>query len=452
MKLNGTSRINERGHLEIGGCDTVELARRYGTPLYVMDETLIRENMRTFVRAARETGLRFKVAYASKAFNTMAICRIADEEGLMLDVVSGGELHTALAAGFPPERIYFHGNNKSPAEIEMGLDAGIRLFIADNFTELDLLEAVAAARGMKARILLRVSPGVEAHTHAYIQTGQEDSKFGFDLGSGQVHQAVEKVLKSSAIELEGFHCHIGSQIFGTEAFELAIEKMAALIRDCRRTFGFETRIFNIGGGFGIRYDEEDTPRPVQSLIAGIGQAVKEAFGDMPVPEIWTEPGRAIVGEAGTTLYTVGTVKVVPGIRKYVSVDGGMSDNPRPALYQAKYEGMLANRALEEPEETVSIAGKCCETGDMLIWDIRLPGVRQGDILAISCTGAYNYSMASNYNRLPRPAVVLVRDGEADVVVRRETYDDLIRLDVIPERLRKKDGRETGVEAIGPFRA
>jgi diaminopimelate decarboxylase len=445
MQLHGSSRINEKGHLEIGGCDTVELARKFGTPLYVMDEALIREKMRRFVRACEATGLAFKVAYASKAFNTMAICRIADEEGLMLDVVSGGELHTALSAGFPAERIYFHGNNKSPFEIDMALDAGIRLFVADNFTELDMLEVLAAQKGKTARVLLRVSPGVEAHTHAYIQTGQEDSKFGFDLGSGQAHKAAERALQSPHIELEGFHCHIGSQIFGTEAFELAIGKMAQLSRECREQSGFVTRILNVGGGFGIRYDEDDCPEPVERLIAGIGAAIRKAYAEEPeLPEVWTEPGRAIVGEAGTTLYTIGTVKEVPGIRKYVSVDGGMTDNPRPALYQAKYEAMLANRALEEPEEVVSIAGKCCETGDMLIWDLSLPRVRQGDILAVSCTGAYNYSMASNYNRIPRPAVVFVKDGEADLAVRRESLDDLIALDRIPERLRKKENEVQSV--------
>ncbi|MBA4543086.1 MULTISPECIES: diaminopimelate decarboxylase [Thermoactinomyces] len=437
MYLHGTSRINEAGHLEIGGCDAVELAKRFGTPLYVMDEAWIRSRMRNFVKAAKETMIPFRVAYASKAFNTLAMCRLVDEEGLLLDVVSGGELFTALRAGMPAERIYFHGNNKSPAEIELALDAGIRLFVADNFTELEMLEAIAAHKGKVARVILRVSPGVEAHTHAYIQTGQADSKFGFDLESGQALQGVRMAEEAGHLCLEGFHCHIGSQIFETEAFELAAEKMAGLCKDSYGQFGFETKVLNMGGGFGIRYDENDHPQPVERYVNIIADAMKKQFAGLPfLPEIWIEPGRAIVGTAGTTLYTLGTVKEVPGVRKYVAVDGGMTDNPRPALYQAKYEAFLANRALEEAEEVVSIAGKCCESGDMLIWDLPLPAVRQGDLLAVPCTGAYNYSMSSNYNRFPRPAVVFVQNGQAELVVKRETYEDLISHDVIPKRLLK----------------
>lgn len=439
MLLHGTSRINQQGHLEIGGCDTVQLARQFGTPLYIVDEQLVRDRMRAFVRAFEKTGLSFQVGYASKAFSTMAMCRIVDEEGYLLDVVSDGELVTALEAGFPAERIYFHGNNKSPVEIEMALDAGIRLFVADNFVELEMLQGLAQQKGKKASVILRVSPGVEAHTHAYIQTGQEDSKFGFDLISGQAQQAAVQAHHASHLVLEGFHCHIGSQIFETKAFRLAVNKMAQLAQECYETYGIETRILNVGGGFGIRYEESDTPQPVENYVQTIADAVKEAFGRLPqIPEIWIEPGRSIIGEAGTTLYTIGTVKEVPGIRKYVSVDGGMTDNLRPALYQAKYEALLANRARDGEREVVSIAGKCCESGDMLIWDIKLPEVTQGDLLAVSCTGAYNYSMASNYNRLRRPAVVFVKNGEADVVVERETYQDLISHDRIPERLKKKE--------------
>jgi diaminopimelate decarboxylase len=444
MLLHGTSRINEAGHLEIGGCDTVDLAKQFGTPLYVMDEAWIRSRMRAFVKAAKETMIPFRVAYASKAFNTLAMCRLVDEEGLLLDVVSGGELFTALRAGMPAERIYFHGNNKSPAEIELALDAGIRLFVADNFTELEMLDAIAGDKGKIAHVILRVSPGVEAHTHAYIQTGQEDSKFGFDLLSGQAHQGVKLAEAKEHIFLEGFHCHIGSQIFETEAFEVAAKKMARLCEESYEQFGFETKVLNLGGGFGIRYEENDHPKPIEDYVKMIADAVKKQFADLPfLPEIWLEPGRAIVGTAGTTLYTLGTVKEVPGVRKYVAVDGGMTDNPRPALYQAKYEAILANRALEAADEVVSIAGKCCESGDMLIWDLPLPKVKQGDLLAVSCTGAYNYSMASNYNRFPRPAVVFVQNGQAELVVKRETYEDLIFHDVIPERLQKKEAVTTG---------
>jgi diaminopimelate decarboxylase len=436
MKLHGTSRINEQGHLEIGGCDAVELIRTFGSPLYVMDEALIRQRMRQFMEAFESTNLPFQVAYASKAFSTLAMCRIVDEEGFHLDVVSDGELFTALKAGFPPERIYFHGNNKTPHEIQMALHAGVRLFVVDNFVELSLLEHLAGEAGTIARILLRTTPGVEAHTHNYIQTGQEDSKFGFDLASGQVQEAVRQAMASPNLRLEGYHCHIGSQIFEVEGFRLAVQKMANLVSECQESFGFTPSILNMGGGFGIRYREEDTPLPVSRYVDAIAEAVRSSF-PQHVPEIWVEPGRSITGEAGTTLYTVGTIKEIPGVRKYVSVDGGMNDNPRPALYQAEYEALLANRAQEEPEETVSIAGKLCESGDMLIWDISLPKVKTGDVLAVTCTGAYNYSMANNYNRVRRPAVVFVRDGMADVVVERETLEDLTRNDLIPERMKKE---------------
>lgn len=432
MKLHGTSRINEQGHLEIGGCDTVELASRFGTPLYVMDEEMIRQRIRSYVEAFRKTGLSFQVAYASKAFSTLAMCRLVAEEGLYLDVVSDGELYTALKAGFPPEQIYFHGNNKTMDELVMALEAGVGRFVADNFTELAMLDALALERDTQVKVLLRTTPGVEAHTHSYIQTGQEDSKFGFDLESGQVHRALKQCLDAKGLEPEGFHCHIGSQIFETDGFRLAVRKMAALSDECLQTLGFRTRILNLGGGFGIRYNGEDRPMPVEQSIAAIAEEVRKGFAGRELPEIWVEPGRSIVGEAGSTLYQVGTVKEIPGLRKYVAVDGGMNDNPRPALYQASYEAMLANRATEEPEETVSIAGKLCESGDMLIWDIDLPPVKTGDLLAVSCTGAYNYSMANNYNRLRRPAVVFVREGRAKLVVRRETLEDLIRNDQMPE--------------------
>lgn len=437
MYLYGNSRINEKGNLEIGGCDTVELAAQWGTPLYVMDEKWIRQRMKQFVQAFQATGLAFQVAYASKAFSTLAMCRLVDEEGLHLDVVSEGELHTALAAGFPPERIYFHGNNKTPAELVKGLEAGIRLFVVDNFTELQLLELLAQERGMKVPVLLRTTPGIEAHTHDYIQTGQEDSKFGFDLGSDQVYKAVQTCMKSPALHLEGFHCHIGSQIFEVEGFRLAVGKMAELIRNCQERYGTHTKILNLGGGFGIRYQADDTPLEPADYVEAIAEEVKRTFSEEERPEIWLEPGRSLVGEAGTTLYTVGSIKEIPGVRKYVAVDGGMSDNLRPALYQAAYEAHLANKADQTPTETVSIAGKLCESGDMLIWDTVLPSVESGDILAVGCTGAYNYSMANNYNRMPRPAVIFVADGKAELVVRRETLDDLISQDVIPERLKRK---------------
>ncbi|MBO8163071.1 MAG: diaminopimelate decarboxylase [Brevibacillus sp.] len=436
MYLHGTSRINSRGHLEIGGCDAVQLAADFGTPLYVYDEQLIRDNCRAYVEAFQQSGFAFQVAYASKAFCTMAMCKLVEEEGLSLDVVSGGELYTALKAGYPASRIHFHGNNKSPEELEMALDAGIGCFVADNFYELELLNHLAKERGKTAAILLRITPGVEAHTHEYISTGQQDSKFGFDLLSGQALQAIRNSLQAEALELLGVHCHIGSQIFETDGFVAAVGHIADFLLEVTQATGFTAKVVNLGGGYGIRYVEGDTPRRPEEYVKAITEAVRREFGsrNIPFPELWIEPGRSIVGESGTTLYTVGSVKEIPGVRKYVAVDGGMTDNLRPALYQAKYEAALANRMNEQSGELVSIAGKCCESGDMLIWDVALPPVRPGDILAVPCTGAYGYAMANNYNRIVRPAVVFVKDGSAELIVKRETLDDLIRLDRIPNRI------------------
>ncbi|GAB7386205.1 diaminopimelate decarboxylase [Bacillaceae bacterium] len=436
MFLHGTSRINEKGHLEIGGCDVTDLVKEFGTPLFVYDEALLREKCRSFRSAFQESGFRFQVAYASKAFSTLAMCRLVAEEGLALDVVSGGELYTALKAGFPAERIHFHGNNKTPAEIKMALDADIGCFVVDNFYELALLPEMAREAGKTVSVLLRVTPGVEAHTHEYISTGQQDSKFGFDVASGQAHEAFARAMQSPFIRLLGVHSHIGSQIFETTGFVAAVQRLARFLGELRDKLDYTAEVLNVGGGFGIRYTSEDTPLTPAEYVRAITEAVRDSFGEIayPLPEVWIEPGRSIVGEAGTTLYTIGSTKELPGIRKYVAVDGGMTDNLRPALYQAKYEALLANRANEEAEETVSIAGKCCESGDMLLWDIRLPKVRPGDILAVTCTGAYGYAMANNYNRIPRPAVVFVKNGDAQLVVERETYEDLIAKDRLPQRL------------------
>ncbi|QWU14691.1 diaminopimelate decarboxylase [Paenibacillus sophorae] len=440
MYLHGTSRINDAGHLEIGGCDVTELKAEYGTPLYIMDEQLIRRRCREYMDAFAASGLGFQVAYASKAFSVMAMCRLADEEGLSLDVVSDGELYTALQAGFPAERIHFHGNNKTPFEIEMALDAGIGCFVVDNFVELELLQAIAASKHVNVNILLRVTPGVEAHAHhAYAATGQTDSKFGFDIGNGTAFEAVKQSSAKDNLTLLGVHSHIGSQIFETEGFEMAVERVADFARRVKEELNTEFRVVNLGGGFGIRYTEGDTPLQVSEYVSAITGAVKKYFAGIgtKLPEIWVEPGRSIVGDAGTTLYTVGTNKTIPGVRKYVAVDGGMGDNPRPALYESKYEALLANRANDPAVETVSIAGKCCESGDMLIWDVELPETKSGDLLAVACTGAYNYSMASNYNRIARPAVVFVQNGQSDLVVKRESHNDLIANDIIPARIAKQ---------------
>jgi diaminopimelate decarboxylase len=431
MYFYGTTSVNNKGHLEIGGVDAVELANNYGTPLYVYDVALIRERARGFKRTFEKENVNAQVAYASKAFSTIAMVQLAEEEGLSLDVVSGGELYTAIKAGFPAERIHFHGNNKSQDELEMALEHRIGCIVVDNFYELDLLKNICAEKNKNIKILLRVTPGIEAHTHDYILTGQEDSKFGFDLQNGQAQTALQNALGDQNIEVLGLHCHIGSQIFDPTGFLLATQKIFEKLNAWKQEFSFEAKVLNLGGGFGIRYTKEDEPIEPSQYVEAIISEVKKWVDhfSMKLPEIWIEPGRSLVGDAGITLYRVGSSKDVPGVRKYLAVDGGMSDNIRPALYQAKYEAVLANKPLSTVKETVSIAGKCCESGDMLIWDLPLPETGQEDILAVFCTGAYGYSMANNYNRLPRPAVVFVENGEARLVVKRETYEDLIRLDI-----------------------
>ncbi len=439
MFLHGTSKINSKGHLEIGGCDVTDLAKQFGTPLYIVDEALVRQRAREFMEAFRATGMRHQVAYASKAFCVMAMCRVAEEEGMSLDVVSDGELYTALQAGFPAERIHFHGNNKTPEEILMAMEANIGCFVVDNFNELHLLNALAGEQGKRVNVLLRITPGVEAHTHDYISTGQQDSKFGFDLGNGTAFQAIETAISLPNLQVLGVHSHIGSQIFEVEGFRMAVEKVSAFAVEIRDKLSHTFTVLNLGGGFGIRYVEGDQPLPLGTYVQAIADAVRTTCeqASFPLPEIWIEPGRSIIGDAGTTLYTVGTSKDIPGVRKYIAVDGGMTDNPRPALYESKYEALLANRANDATEEVVSVAGKCCESGDMLIWDLNLPAVQSGDLLAVFCTGAYNYAMASNYNRIRRPAVVFVKDGQADLVVARETYENIVGNDVIPARLQKQ---------------
>jgi diaminopimelate decarboxylase len=431
MFLHGTSTVNDKGHLEIGGVDTVDLAKEYGTPLYIYDVALIKERARGFRKTFDELNVKAQVAYASKAFSSIAMFQLVEEEGLSLDVVSGGELYTAIAAGFPVERIHFHGNNKSPQEIEMALHAGIGCFVVDNFYELTLLEETCRALKKVAKILIRITPGIEAHTHDYILTGQEDSKFGFDLQSGQADEAIKLIQTFEFIELLGIHSHIGSQIFETTGFVMAAEKLIGKMKSWKEELNYTPKVVNLGGGFGIRYTSEDDPIPVSQYVKEIVETVKRKVEElqMEMPEIWIEPGRSLVGDAGTTIYSIGSRKEVPNVRKYVAVDGGMSDNIRPALYEAKYEAVIANRVKDETEEVVSIAGKCCESGDMLIWDLPLPKSTSDDFLAVFCTGAYGYSMANNYNRIPRPPVVFVENGEVDLVVKRESYEDLIKLDV-----------------------
>lgn len=428
--------INSRGHLEIGGCDTVKIARQYGTPLYVIDEELLRRNCRSFYNGFKKDYPGNEVIYASKAFMTTAICKIIEEENLGLDVVSGGELYTALKADFPVKNIYFHGNNKSSEELTMALEYNIGCIIVDNWFELNMLNELSFKMKKKPNIYLRISPGVEAHTHEYIKTGQIDSKFGFPLFNGDALDAIKYALTLENINLRGLHCHIGSQIFSYDSYKAEIDIMMNFLKKVKEHTGWEVEELDLGGGFGIAYVDEDDPQPIELIAREIMKSVEEYSTNLNIkmPRIIVEPGRSIIGNAGTTLYTVGAIKNIPGVRKYVSVDGGMADNIRTALYGAKYNAIVANKARKINLEKVSIAGKCCESGDMLIWDIELPQLESGDIIAVTCTGAYNYSMASNYNRLPRPAAVLVNNGESDLIVARETYEDLVKNDVIPNRL------------------
>ncbi|UOY94501.1 diaminopimelate decarboxylase [Ectobacillus sp. JY-23] len=425
MYLHGTSKINEQGYLEIGGVEAEEIAMQYGTPVLVYDEELIRMQCRKYKEAFSKSGFSYKVSYASKAFLCKQLVKLIEEEGFALDVVSGGELYTALQAGFPAERIHFHGNNKTVQEMQMGLEAHIGCFVVDNFWELELLHTLAEQRRQKVDILLRITPGIEASTHAYITTGQDDSKFGFSVKNGQAMQAARIAAKQPFYNLIGVHCHIGSQIFETVGFVKAVEVMTCFFKRVQEE-GHRMHVLNLGGGFGIRYNEDDGPLPIKEYIEAMIKEVEKAFyKEKDLPAIWIEPGRSIVGEAGTTLYTIGAIKEIPGVRKYISVDGGISDNIRPALYKARHEAMIANRN-DEQKELVSVAGKCCESGDMLVWDILLPKVRSGDILAVSCTGAYTYAMSNNYNKMPRPAVVFISGGKVRQVIRRETYEDLLR--------------------------
>ena len=424
--------VNEHGHLSIGGADTVALAAKYGTPLYVMDEDAIRTNCRALKNSLdRHYAQHGLVLYASKAFCCKRMYRIIEEEGLGADVVSGGELYTALEAGFPAQKIYFHGNNKTADELSMALEAGVGRIVVDNIAELELLSALAVAAGKTADILFRIKPGIDAHTHNFVRTGQIDSKFGFALETGEALEAVQKALTMQGIRFAGVHCHIGSQIFEIDPFVHAAEVMLGFIQKVRETCGYTIGELNLGGGFGIRYVQEDDPKALESYMEAVSKTVLDFCRekDLPVPFICIEPGRSIVGDTGVTLYTVGGVKTIPGCRTYVSIDGGMTDNPRYALYQSSYEAIIANKAAQQKDFTATIAGRCCESGDLIQEHTQIQTPAVGDILAVLSTGAYNYSMASNYNRVPRPPVVMVRGGTDSLAVRRETYADLVRNDV-----------------------
>jgi diaminopimelate decarboxylase len=424
-----TTVHNAAGHLEIGGCDVVDLAREFGTPLFIYDEQTLRDQCRAYHATFGKLTDLYEIVYASKAFSCRAMAELVAQENLSLDVATGGELAAARAAGFPPQRIYFHGNNKSVAEIEFGLDCGIGHFVVDSFEEIDRLEGAAAARGVRQEVLVRVTPGVRPNTHDFVQTGQQDSKFGFGLSDGLAAEAVKRLRGAQHLSLVGIHAHIGSQIFELDSYRREVEVLFIALDEWRRDFGFECCIFNIGGGLGIRYTEADMPSSIAEFAQVGVTAVREGAErhGMIVPKLFVEPGRSIAGKAAVTAYTVGTVKVIPGVRTYVAVDGGMSDNLRPMLYDSRYEAMLANKAEAPATDVVTIAGKHCESGDVLVRDVHIAPPQPGDILVTPATGAYGYAMANNYNAQPRPAVVLVAGGRARVIIERETWDDVLRL-------------------------
>ncbi|HHD2752978.1 TPA: diaminopimelate decarboxylase [Clostridium perfringens] len=427
MKLFGSMKVEEN-ELYVGGIKASTLSKEYGTPLYVVDEELVRSNCRRYYNAMKCEERGNRVTYAGKAFINMSMCNLVNEENLYLDVVSGGELYTAYKAGFPLERIYFHGNNKSDYEIDLGVRLGIGRFVVDNLHELEVLNSIAQEYGRVQKVYLRITPGVEAHTHEYIKTGQLDSKFGFPVIGDTVYDVVKRAIELEYIELSGLHCHIGSQIFDLEPFEDTTEIMLNLINDIKNKIGYEIKELDLGGGFGIYYTEGDKPKEIEEYCSVIINKAEKVCKNlkMNIPILSIEPGRSIVGNAGVTLYTVGAIKEVPNIRKYVSVDGGMSDNIRPALYSANYESLIANRVYDNSKEVVTIAGKCCESGDVLLNSIEMPKMETGDILAIMSTGAYGHSMANNYNRIPKAAVVSVNNGNSRLICKRETYEDLLR--------------------------
>jgi diaminopimelate decarboxylase len=425
-----TTNTNSAGHLTIGGCDAVDLVEEYGTPLYVLDESTLRSRCRQFAGAFAARYSKAQAVYASKAYINPALARIFAEEGLGLDVVSGGELAVAMAGEVPLDRVYFHGNNKTPAELEEAVAAGIGRVVVDSFHELDLLERICAAAGKSQDILVRVSPGIDPHTHAYTTTGIIDSKFGFSIQTGDAEKAVQQAIAAPHLNLRGLHFHLGSPIFELEPYQAATDLVLRFAAGLREQ-GLDLQEFSPGGGFAIaytRHDQPPAPDDYAEAIVGTLTATCEELGMEP-PVLVIEPGRSIIGPAGVALYRIGAIKEIPGVRTYVSVDGGMGDNIRPALYQASYEVLSANRPAAEPDATVTIAGKYCESGDVLASDVLLPEPAAGDVIAIPAAGAYCPSMASNYNLNPRPPIVLVNDGASRLIRRRESYADMMLCDL-----------------------
>ncbi len=433
MLTENNLTINEQNHLAISGHDTVELAKEFGTPLYVLDEDLMRKNCCEYKSAIDKfydgNGL---ILFASKALCTMYTSRLVGEEGLGADAVSGGELYTLSKSGFDMSKVFFHGNNKTRSEIEFAINASVGHIVVDNIYELDLINEIAKETDSKQKILFRIKPGIDAHTHDFIKTGQIDSKFGVTLENGEAFEIHKYAAGLSNIIVDGVHCHIGSQIFETEPFCEAARVMMDFIAKLHNELAIDVKVLNLGGGFGIKYVSNDDPLTPSDYIKSVAEAVKESAKEhnLACPFLVFEPGRSIVAPAGITLYTVGSVKEIKDIRTYVSIDGGMGDNPRYILYEAKYSAVLANKANENATKPVTIAGKCCESGDLIGENIMLPKVEVGDTVAILATGAYNYSMASNYNRIPRPPIVAVSKNKKKLIVKRETYDDIIKNDLI----------------------
>ena len=421
--------VNETSHLCFAGRDVVDLAAKYGTPLYLLDEDMIRHQCRTYLGAMKEAfGEGALPLYAGKALSIKDIYRIMREEGMGIDVVSSGEIYTASEAGFPMERAYFHGNNKTDADIAFALDRAVGRFVCDSVEELSAIERIAGERGIIQPVLLRLTPGIDPHTHAAISTGKVDSKFGAAIETGQAEELVLAALSRPHIRLMGYHCHIGSQIFETEPFLDAARIMLAFTAKMRDAHGFVAEELNLGGGMGVRYLAEHPEMDYAAAIGAIGAELRRLLASLslPMPAIRMEPGRSIVASAGMTLYTVGSVKTIPGFKNYVSVDGGMPDNPRFALYGSPYTVEPAGRMSDKRDFVCTVAGRCCESGDLIQEGVALPRPVRGDILAVLTTGAYNYSMASNYNRIPRPPMVLLSHGEDRLIVRRETFLDLVR--------------------------
>lgn len=424
--------VNNKGHLEIAGHDTVELAAKYGTALYVMDEDKLRENCRVYVDSMKKYfGEDSMPLYASKALCFTEIYRIVSSCGMGTDIVSSGELYTAIKAGFPLEKAYFHGNNKTDADIEYAIENGIGYFIVDNEEELCAVDRIASSHGINQKILLRITPGIDPHTHKAVVTGNVDSKFGSPIETGRAFEITAMALSKKNVTLEGFHCHIGSQIFECDPFCDAADIMIKFIADVKEKFGFAAKTLNLGGGFGVRYIEEDPQIDIEKNIADVASHIKNRCAELSVemPKILMEPGRSIVADCCITLYTVGSVKEIKGFKNYVSVDGGMPDNPRYALYASAYTVLVASKADKAADFKCSIAGRCCESGDLIQENVMIARPERGDILAVLTTGAYNYSMASNYNRIPRPALVLVGKNGDRVAIKRESFEDLCSCDI-----------------------